>query len=80
MRELLNSFPVGFQMNHPEKVLQGFMVTAEIYEDGLSKDRFMSAILDVHRAKLAGVWEINKRFGTQGITRQEGKDDFSHYA
>lgn len=63
-RFLLNSQGVDFQLQHPENILQGFLVTEEIFEDGLSKDRLISSVKKVFRAKLMGVWKIQKEFGS----------------
>jgi hypothetical protein len=63
-RFLLNAQGVDFQLQHPENVLQGFLVTEEIFEDGLTKDRLISSVKKVFRAKLMGVWNIQKEFGS----------------
>ncbi len=62
-RFLLNNMDVDFQLKHPNKILEGFVVTTEIYEDGLSKDRLVSSVKKVFRAKLSGVWKIQMKFG-----------------
>lgn len=62
-RFLLNNQFVDFQLQHPENVLQGFLVTDEIFEDGLSKDRLISSVKKIFRAKLQGIWKIQKEFG-----------------
>lgn len=62
-RFLLNAQGVDFQLNHPDDVLQGFVVTTEIFEDGLNKDRLISSVKKVFRAKLQGVWRIQQEFG-----------------
>lgn len=63
-RFLLNNHSVDFQLQHPENVLQAFLITDEIYDDGLSKDRLISTIKRIFRAKLQGLWKIQKEFGT----------------
>ncbi len=62
-RFLLNNHNVDFQLQHPDNVLQGFLITDEIYEDGLSKDRLISCVKKIFRAKLQGVWKIQMEFG-----------------
>ncbi|MGB9936293.1 MAG: DUF2299 domain-containing protein [Methanobacterium sp.] len=62
-RFLLNNHFVDFQLHHPENILQSFLITDEIYEDGLSKDRLISTVKKIFRAKLQGIWKIQKEFG-----------------
>jgi hypothetical protein len=69
-RFLLNNHNVDFQLQHPDNVLQGFLITDEIYEDGLSKDRLISSIKKIFRAKLQGVWKIQMEFGMQEDSNQ----------
>ncbi len=60
----LNNFLVDFQLQHPDNVLQSYVVSDEIYEDGLSKDRLISTVKKVFRAKLHGLWKIQEQFGS----------------
>lgn len=62
-RFLLNGQFVDFQLDHPNNILQSFVITEEIYEDGLSKDRLISSIKKIFRAKLQGIWKIQQKFG-----------------
>ncbi|MEN4018791.1 MAG: DUF2299 family protein [Methanobacterium sp.] len=62
-RFLLNSQFVDFQLQHPENILQSFLITDEIFEDGLSKDRLISSVKKIFRAKLQGIWKIQMEFG-----------------
>jgi hypothetical protein len=62
-RFLLNSQLVDFQLQHPENILQSFLITEEIFEDGLSKDRLISTVKKIFRAKLQGIWKIQMEFG-----------------
>lgn len=62
-RFLLNSQFVDFQLQHPENILQSFLITDEIFEDGLSKDRLISSVKKIFRAKLDGIWKIQMEFG-----------------
>ncbi len=63
VRFTLNRFGVDFQLDHPENVLNSYLVTSEIFSDGLSKDRLISSIKNVFRAKLHVMWMIQERFG-----------------
>lgn len=62
-RFLLNNQFVDFQLQHPENILQSFLITDEIFEDGLSKDRLISSVKKIFRAKLQGIWKIQMEFG-----------------
>jgi len=62
-RFLLNSQFVDFQLQHPENILQNFLITDEIFEDGLNKDRLISSVRKIFRAKLHGIWKIQMEFG-----------------
>lgn len=63
LRFMLNSRDVDFQLDHPNNVLESFLITTEIYEDGLSKDRLILAIKTVFRGKIQCVWKIQQKFG-----------------
>jgi hypothetical protein len=63
LRYLLNSNDVDFQLSHPNNVLESFLITAEIYEDGLTKDRLIYMIKKIFRAKIHCVWKIQEEFG-----------------
>ncbi|MBM4242131.1 MAG: DUF2299 domain-containing protein [Euryarchaeota archaeon] len=63
LRFMLNTQSVDFQFQHPENVLQNFIISKEIFEDGLTKDRLISSIKKVFRAKLQCIWKIQKEFG-----------------
>jgi len=67
-RFLLNDHFVDFQLDHPNNILQSFVITEEIYEDGLSKDRLISTVKKIFRAKLQGIWKIQRKFG---VTEEE---------
>jgi hypothetical protein len=62
-RFALNGLLVDFQIQHPENILQSYVVSSEIYEDGLNKDRLISSVKNVFRAKLQGLWKIQQKFG-----------------
>lgn len=74
-RFLLNNHFVDFQLDHPDNVLRGFVITEEIYEDGLSKDRLISSVKKIFRAKLQGIWKIQMKFGIDGNGKQSTQQD-----
>lgn len=63
LRYMLNSKDVDFQLSHPNNILESFLITSEIYGDGLSKDRLISVIKTIFRAKIQCVWKIQQQFG-----------------
>ncbi|MGB9844802.1 DUF2299 domain-containing protein [Methanothermobacter tenebrarum] len=69
VRFSLNKFLVDFQLEHPRNILESYLVTDEIYNDALTKDRLISTIKKVFKAKLHVLWLIQKKFG-------EKKDEF----
>lgn len=62
-RILLNNYPVDFQLDIVDNILCSFLITDEIYLDGLTKDRFISSIKKVFKVKLQAIWDIQKTFG-----------------
>ena len=58
----LNSYLVDFDLNVNKDVLQHFVVTKTIYEDGLSKNEFMKTLNRVFKSKLFCIFLINKQF------------------
>ncbi len=63
VRFSLNKFLVDFQLEHPGNILDSYLVTDEIYNDGLTKDRLIATIKKIFRAKLHVLWLIQRRFG-----------------
>lgn len=74
-RFLLNNQFVDFQLQHPENVLQSFLITDEIFEDGLTKDRLISSVKKIFRAKLQGIWKIQMEFGMHEDSLQNTQQD-----
>lgn len=63
MRFTLCNRPTEFDLSISKGALRLFAVSASINYDGLTKDRFISAIRDVYKSKLLGVWKIQRKFG-----------------
>jgi hypothetical protein len=79
IRLSLNKMAVDFTLNHPNSVLQSFTISDIIFEDGLTKDRFIDTIRKVIRAKLQGVWLVQKEVGTKTSGITDSKDEFKSY-
>ncbi len=62
-RFILGNRPTEFNLNHPNGILNAFSITKALYDDGLTKDKFMNTLQEIHKTKLLGIWEIQKRFG-----------------
>ncbi len=59
----LNQFLLDFELEHPNDVLQRFVITDEIYEDNLNKNNLILCIKKVFKGKLQCIWKLNKVFG-----------------
>ena len=59
----LNSFLVDYELKINNEVLQQFIISDQIFEDGLNKDTFIRALKRVFKSKLHCIWLIDKRFG-----------------
>ena len=58
----LNSFLVDFEVQINNDILQNFVVTDQIFEDGLTKNELIRTLKKVFKAKLQCIWLINKTF------------------
>ena len=63
----LNSFLVDFELKISQDVLQQFIVTDQIFEDGLSKNELIRTLKKVFKSKLQCVWLIDQKFGRANI-------------
>lgn len=64
----INPFLVDCQLaiDQNTNLLQQYVITYQIFEDGLSKNNLFDALKRVFKAKLQCVWIIEKTFGTIG--------------
>ena len=60
----LNSFLVDFELQVSQGILQQFVVTDQIFEDGLTKNELIKTIKRVFKAKLHCIWLIDQKFGS----------------
>ena len=63
----LNSFLVDFELQVSQDILQQFVVTDQIFEDGLTKNEFIKTLKKVFKAKLQCIWLIDKKFGSISV-------------
>lgn len=66
IRFALNQFLLDFELEHPDNVLQRFVISEEIYEDGLTKNSLIMGIKKVFKGKLQCIWITGKAFGEGG--------------
>jgi len=63
----LNQFLVDFELEHPNSQLEKFLITEEIFEDGLSKNELIHTFKRIYKAKLQCLWLLEKTFGQKTI-------------
>ncbi len=71
MRFGLNQFLVDFELNHPDNELVRFLITDEIFEDGLTKDNLIHTIKRIYKAKLQCLWLLDRTFSQKSINIDE---------
>lgn len=67
MRFTLNQFLVDFELEHPDNELNRFLITDEIFEDGLTKNELIYTIKRIYKSKLQCLWLIDKTFSSTSI-------------
>lgn len=60
----LNSFLVDYELQVSHDILQQFVITDQIFEDGLTKNELVKTIKRVFKSKLHCIWLIDQKFGT----------------
>ena len=71
IRFALNQFLVDFELNHPNNELERFLITDEIFEDGLKKDTLIHTIKRIYKAKLQCLWLLERTFSQKNINIDE---------
>ncbi len=67
----LNSFLVDFELQVNQNILRQFIITDQIFEDGLTKDAFIKTLKKVFKSKLHCIWLIDKKFGNVPVVSNE---------
>lgn len=77
----INQFLVDCQLviDQNTNLLQQYVITYQIFEDGLSKNNVFDALKRVFKAKIQCVWMIEKTFGTVGNTPAEPSNENSMF-
>jgi hypothetical protein len=60
----LNNFLVDFELQVANDILQQFVITEQIFEDGITKNEMFRTLKRIFKAKLHCIWLIDKTFGS----------------
>ena len=71
----LNSFLVDFELQVSNDILQQFIVTDQIFEDGLTKNEFIKTLKKVFKSKLHCIWLIDQKFGRPSVNAASNEND-----
>lgn len=63
IRFIINQFLLDFELNHPNNVLQNFIITDEMYLEAINKHNLIMSVKKVFKVKLHCVWTLEKTFG-----------------
>lgn len=73
IRFSLNEMFLDFELEHPNDQLKRFIITEDIFEDGLSKHVLIKSIKKVFKGKLQCIWILGKTYGS--IQKRNMTDD-----
>ena len=64
IRFALNEMLLDFELEHPNDQLTRFIITEDIFEDGLTKHVLIKSIKKVFKGKLQCIWILGKTYGS----------------
>ena len=64
IRFSLNEMFLDFELEHPNDQLTRFIITEDIFEDGLTKHVLIKTIKKVFKGKLQRIWILGKTYGS----------------
>ena len=64
IRFSLNEMLLDFELDHPNDQLKRFIITDDIFGDGLSKHVLIKSIKKVFKGKLQCMWILGKTYGS----------------
>ena len=67
----LNNFLVDYELQVNNEMLQQFIITDQIFEDGLTKEAFIKTLKRVFKSQLHCIWLIDKKFGNVSFPNNE---------
>ena len=73
IRFSLNEMLLDFELEHPNDQLKRFIITEDIFEDGMSKHVLIKSIKKVFKGKLQCIWILGKTYGS--IQQSNMSDD-----
>ena len=62
VRFSLNEMLLDFELEHPDDQLKRFIITEDIFSDGLTKHVLIKSIKKVFKAKLQVIWLLGKTY------------------
>ena len=71
----LNNFLVDYELQIDQDLLNGFIITDEIFSDGLTKHNFIKTLKRVFKAKLHCIWLIDKKFEKLDFSKNTPSDN-----
>ena len=73
IRFSLNEMLLDFELEHPNDQLKRFIITEDIFEDGMSKHVLIKSIKKVFKGKLQCIWILGKTYGS--VQQRNMSDD-----
>ncbi|ADC48069.1 hypothetical protein mru_2219 [Methanobrevibacter ruminantium M1] len=70
VRFALNEMLLDFELEHPDDQLKRFIITEDIFSDGLTKHVLVKSIKKVFKAKLQCIWLLGKTYGTVQMKKE----------
>ena len=64
----LNNFLVDFELQVSHDILQQFVITEQIFEDGLTKNEMFNSLRRIFKSKLHCIWLIDRKFGSMPVS------------
>ena len=71
----LNKFLVDFELQISQDILQQFVITDQIFEDGLTKNELIRTLKRVFKSKLHCIWLIDKTFGNVSFSQNSSNEN-----
>lgn len=72
----LNNFVLDFQINvDKNKILNQFIISDNLFYDGITKNNLIKTIYKIFKAKLYCVWLIEKTFGNADLSNFDSTDN-----
>lgn len=71
----LNEFLVDYELQVSNDILQQFVITDQIFEDGLTKNELIRTLKRVFKSKLHCIWLIDKKFSNSSVNFNSNEND-----